>query len=100
MSLMRPGPRPKRTFIASTGTSPAAAEMSFLQPLFDRLVAHEAGGAALPFVTLSYAQSVDGSIAVSPSQPFSLSSGKSYEMTHLLRSRHDGDMEAIKNFKS
>ena len=62
--------------------------MSFLQPLFDRLAAREAGCDALPFVTLSYAQSVDGSIAACPSQPLSLSSGKSYEMTHLLRSRH------------
>jgi len=74
---------------------PAAAEMSFLQPLFDRLAAHDDDRGGLPFVTLSYAQSVDGSIAVSPSQPFSLSSGKSYEMTHLLRSRHDALLVGI-----
>ena len=38
---------------------------------------------------------MDGSIAVSPSQPFALSSGKSYEMTHLLRSRHDALLVGI-----
>ena len=69
--------------------------MSFLQPLFDRLAGREAEREALPFVTLSYAQSVDGSIAICPSQPLSLSSGKSYEMTHLLRSRHDALLVGI-----
>ncbi len=77
------------------GDGPAAAEMAFLQPLFDRLAArdHDVGG--LPFVTLSYAQSVDGSIATHPSRPFALSSEKSFEMTHLLRSRHDALLVGI-----
>lgn len=81
--------------IAKTGAGPVAGDMRFLQPLFDRLAAREVETHALPFVTLSYAQSVDGSIAVRPSQPFALSSRKSFEMTHLLRSRHDALLVGI-----
>ncbi len=74
---------------------PTAVEMAFLKPLFELLAArdHDVGG--LPFVTLSYAQSVDGSIATHPSRPFALSSEKSFEMTHLLRSRHDALLVGI-----
>ncbi len=71
------------------GEGPAGGEMAFLQPLFDRLAARDRDNIGLPFVTLSYAQSVDGSIAAGPSRPLALSSEKSFEMTHLLRSRHD-----------
>ena len=45
---------------------PAAGEMAFLQPLFERLAARDNASGDLPFVTLSYAQSVDGSIAARP----------------------------------
>ena len=76
------------------GTGPNG-EMAFLQPLFDRLAAWDNNGGGLPFVTLSYAQSVDGSIAARPSQPFALSSEKSFAMTHLLRSRHDALLVGI-----
>jgi 3,4-dihydroxy 2-butanone 4-phosphate synthase/GTP cyclohydrolase II len=88
-------PGQKRKVIAGTDADPGAGEMGFLDPLFDRLAARDAGRDALPFVTLSYAQSVDGSIAVCASQPYSLSSGKSCEMTHLLRSRHDALLVGI-----
>lgn len=67
---------------------PAAAEMAFLEPLFERLAARDGARDGMPFVTLSYAQSVDGSIAAQPPRPVALSSQKSFEMTHLLRSRH------------
>ena len=73
----------------------AAGEMAFLQPLFERLAARGNDVGGLPFVTLSYAQSVDGSIATRPSRPFALSSEKSFEMTHLLRSRHDALLVGI-----
>ena len=86
-----PGPNP----IAATGTEPDAGEMGFLQPLFDRLAAHAARREALPFVTLSYAQSVDGSIAVRATEPCALSSTKSFAMTHLLRARHDALLVGI-----
>jgi len=77
------------------GEGPAAGEMAFLQPLLDRLAARDNAIGGLPFVTLSYAQSVDGSIAVRPSRPFALSSEKSFDMTHLLRSRHDALLVGI-----
>jgi 3,4-dihydroxy 2-butanone 4-phosphate synthase/GTP cyclohydrolase II len=92
---MSAGPGQSRNFAARTGSGPATGEMSFLQPLIDRLTAHEAARDALPFVTLSYAQSVDGSIAVRPSEPFALSSRNAFEMTHWLRSRHDALLVGI-----
>jgi len=73
----------------------SGAEMAFLQPLFERLEAWDNDSGGLPFVTLSYAQSVDGSIAACPSRPFALSCKKSFEMTHLLRSRHDALLVGI-----
>jgi 3,4-dihydroxy 2-butanone 4-phosphate synthase/GTP cyclohydrolase II len=43
-----------------------------------------------PFVTLSYAQSLDGSIAQRDGRPLALSSPPSLFRTHVLRARHDG----------
>jgi 3,4-dihydroxy 2-butanone 4-phosphate synthase/GTP cyclohydrolase II len=43
-----------------------------------------------PFVTLSYAQSLDGSIASADGRPLPLSSPPSLFRTHALRARHDG----------
>ncbi len=48
-----------------------------------------------PYVTLSYAQSVDGSISYRPGRPFSLSGPESMRMTHRLRSLHDGLLVGI-----
>ncbi|MEN8259383.1 MAG: dihydrofolate reductase family protein, partial [Pseudomonadota bacterium] len=70
-------------------------EMSFLQPLVDQLLVHREVAGRRPFVTLSYAQSIDGSISVRASRPFSLSCRKSLEMTHLLRSLHDALLVGI-----
>ena len=42
-----------------------------------------------PFITLSYAQSVDGSIAARRGQPLALSGPQSLAMCHQLRARHD-----------
>jgi GTP cyclohydrolase II len=92
---MTPGPGQNKGFLAGTGAGPAAGEMAFLQPLFERLAAPDNDISGLPFVTLSYAQSVDGSIAARPSRPFILSSEKSFDMTHLLRSRHDALLVGI-----
>lgn len=43
-----------------------------------------------PFVTLSYAQSLDGSIAAPGGRTLALSSAPSLFRTHALRARHDG----------
>ncbi|HUM70564.1 MAG TPA: dihydrofolate reductase family protein, partial [Chloroflexota bacterium] len=42
-----------------------------------------------PFVTLSYAQSLDGSIAARRGQPTPLSGPEAMRMTHHLRAGHD-----------
>ena len=70
-------------------------EMAFLQPLADYLAEHQRLGCEQPFVTLSYSQSLDGSVAVSRSSPFSLSCRKSLEMTHTVRSLHDAVLVGI-----
>lgn len=48
-----------------------------------------------PFVTLSYAQSLDGSIAIHSGEPLALSGHESIRLTHYLRSAHDGIMVGI-----
>ena len=48
-----------------------------------------------PFVTLSYAQSLDGSIALDCAEPLALSGVESLALTHQLRSIHDGILVGI-----
>lgn len=48
-----------------------------------------------PFVTLSYAQSIDGSIALRPCEPLVISGEDSLRLTHQLRSMHDGILVGI-----
>lgn len=48
-----------------------------------------------PFVTLSYAQSWDGSITLQSGEPLALSGDQSLTLTHHLRSIHDGILVGI-----
>lgn len=48
-----------------------------------------------PFVTVSYAQSLDGSIAARPGRPMALSSHESLVFTHALRACHDAILVGI-----
>jgi 3,4-dihydroxy 2-butanone 4-phosphate synthase/GTP cyclohydrolase II len=48
-----------------------------------------------PFVTLTYAQSLDGSIATSDQQPLSISGDQSLAFTHQLRATHDAILVGI-----
>lgn len=48
-----------------------------------------------PFVTLSYAQSLDGCIAACLGQPLSLSGPQSLKLTHHLRAAHDAILVGI-----
>src|ERR1044071_4445615 len=73
----------------------ASEEMAFLQPLVERLTNYSRSTSERPFVTLSYSQSLDGSIAISRSTPYSLSCRKSLEMTHRVRSCHDALLVGI-----
>src|SRR5262249_55310613 len=48
-----------------------------------------------PFITLSYAQSIDGCIAARSSEPLALSGSQSLELTHRLRAAHDAILVGI-----
>ncbi len=41
-----------------------------------------------PYITLSYAQTLDGSIALQPNKPFNISSPQAHVFTHQLRANH------------
>jgi len=49
----------------------------------------------LPWVTLSYAQSLDGSIAAQRSAPLALSGSATLKITHSLRARHSAILIGI-----
>ena len=51
--------------------------------------------AGRPFVTISYAQSIDGSIASRQRRPLPISGPASLRMTHGLRALHDGILVGI-----
>lgn len=53
------------------------------------------GSTARPLVTLSYAQSLDGSIAARRGEPYALSGHQSLELTHRLRAAHDAILVGI-----
>jgi GTP cyclohydrolase II len=48
-----------------------------------------------PFVTLAYAQSVDGSISIARGQRSALSGPESLRLTHALRAGHDGILVGV-----
>lgn len=48
-----------------------------------------------PRVTVSYAQSLDGSIAARPGEPLRLSGSRALELTHRLRADHDAILVGI-----
>jgi diaminohydroxyphosphoribosylaminopyrimidine deaminase / 5-amino-6-(5-phosphoribosylamino)uracil reductase len=63
--------------------------------LSERRAAFESGAAKRPFVTLSYAQSWDGSISMSAGEALALSGSESCLLTHQLRSFHQGILVGI-----
>lgn len=65
-----------------------------LPDLFDWLAAQNRP-AERPRVTLSYAQSLDGSLALTRGAPLALSGPESRRMTHELRCRHDAILVGI-----
>ena len=65
-----------------------------LEALSARAAAHHRR-TGRPFVTLTYAQSLDGSIAADPGQPLSLSGPQSLLLTHYLRAAHDAILVGI-----
>jgi len=65
-----------------------------LEALAERRTSRPAS-AGRPFVTLAYAQSLDGSIAAPDGRPLALSSPESFLQTHRLRAGHDGLLVGI-----
>ncbi|MGQ9920154.1 MAG: RibD family protein [Desulfobacca sp.] len=53
------------------------------------------GQSGRPYVTLTYAQSLDGAIAARPGHPLALSCQDSQAMTHALRAGHDAILVGI-----
>ena len=70
--------------------TPEHQELAFMDPLIDQLTLAQSAVEGRPFVTLAYAQSLDGSIAVDAGAPFALSSRQALTLTHYLRAHHDG----------
>lgn len=66
-----------------------AHNMRFIQPFLNILKTHKYSKSTKPFITLSYAQSIDGSISLDPKTPLALSHNASLKMTHILRAHHD-----------
>lgn len=56
---------------------------------------NDKNGEPRPFVTLSYAQSLDGAIARERGTSFSISGSASLQMTHRLRSEHDAILVGV-----
>ncbi len=48
-----------------------------------------------PLITLSYAQSIDGSITAVPGQPLALSGPEAMKLTHELRASHDAILVGV-----
>jgi 3,4-dihydroxy 2-butanone 4-phosphate synthase/GTP cyclohydrolase II len=71
--------------------------VAFFRRLDERLAGALQGRAddGPPYVTVAYAQSLDGSIAAAPGRMLRLSNSLSQAMTHHLRSRHDAILVGI-----
>lgn len=71
--------------------------MTINQQIESWLTSHKNGlaSAKRPFVTLSYAQSWDGSITTRAGETLALSGSESNRLTHQLRSLHDGILVGI-----
>lgn len=62
---------------------------------FDERVQAHFERTGLPYVTLSYAQTLDGSIAAAPGQHTCISGNASARFTHQLRAQHDAILVGI-----
>ncbi|MCX5860716.1 MAG: RibD family protein [Desulfomonile sp.] len=68
--------------------------MNFIKPLLEVAAAHRKR-TGRPFVTLSYAQSLDGCIFARPGVALALSGRQSLKLTHKLRAGHDAILVGI-----
>jgi 3,4-dihydroxy 2-butanone 4-phosphate synthase/GTP cyclohydrolase II len=94
--LELPGRRavPVSSFSPSLFPAEIVARLAHLRRMMD----HPPTGRAdrgRPHITLTYAQSLDGSIAAAPGRPLRLSSDAAMRMTHALRATHDAILVGI-----
>lgn len=78
----------------ANGHAQGNAHNNSLQALEQRIERHF-DKAGTPFVTLTYAQSLDGSIASTSGTPLPISGEQSLDFTHRLRALHDGILVGI-----
>lgn len=64
-------------------------------PILDELLDEQHAPGDRPLVTLSYAQSLDGSIAARRGKRTLISGPESLQLTHMLRARHDAILVGI-----
>ena len=83
----QPKPQPEpQSLPPDTLRYPAVAQ-TFLQEYLPQPSQHPAG---LPFITLTYATSLDARLSIMPGVQTVISGPESKAMTHYLRSKHDG----------
>jgi GTP cyclohydrolase II len=71
------------------------AIMEKIEALLAEVASRQLPGSGRPYVTLSYAQSLDGCIAAHPGQPLALSGPQSLSLAHQLRAAHDAILVGI-----
>ncbi len=69
--------------------------LAFVEPLIDQLMLARTAEHEFPFVTLTYTQSMDGSIAAGSETPLVSGSQQSLTLTDYLRSHHDGLLVSV-----
>ncbi|MGR9101056.1 MAG: GTP cyclohydrolase II [Gammaproteobacteria bacterium] len=70
-------------------------DIDFIRPFLRQLEECRGNLADRPFITLSYAQSADGSISAGTGTPYPLSGAESLMLTHVLRAHHDALLVGI-----
>lgn len=75
------------------GVSPSYATQALLQNLAEARA--RASGLGRAFVTVAYAQSLDGSITIARGQRYALSGPESMQFAHALRAIHDGILVGV-----
>jgi GTP cyclohydrolase II len=74
--------------------STATTHVHHLAALYDKALAHHAAHRQ-PYITLSYAQTLDGTIGLANGGPLRISGPESLYVTHQLRAHHDAILVGI-----
>ena len=74
---------------------PEDHELAFIEPLIDQLTLSRDAEISFPFVTLAYAQGLDGCIADTTGQTFARGAEPALALYRLLRRHHDGLLVGI-----